>query len=286
MARIAIGDFSRMTHLSVPTLRHYHDVGLLPPAEVDPASGYRFYVPEQVAVAQVIRRFRDLGMPLEEIREVLHTPDATVRNRVIVAHMQRMESQLAATQSVVASLRALLERSPTPIEISHRRVGSTWAVAIAHHVPSSALDSWLSAAQREIDAVLAAASVSPAGPRAALYSAEFFQLEAGDVTAYVPVGAHVAVCGRTRLLQIPAAELAVAVHRGSLADLDQTYGALGTYVAEHEIGVDGPIREHYLVTEYDTDDESRHVTEVCWPVFQTTFLEPQGDVHESAGHDR
>ena len=70
-------------------------------------------------------------------------------------------------------------------------------------------------------------------------------------------------------LEIPAAELAVAVHRGSHADLDQTYGALGTYVAEREIGVDGPIREHYLVTEFDTDDESSYVTEVCWPVFQT-----------------
>jgi effector-binding domain-containing protein len=62
----------------------------------------------------------------------------------------------------------------------------------------------------------------------------------------------------------------VAAHKGSLADLDLTYGALGTYVAEREIGVDGPIREHYLVTESDTDDESRLVTEVCWPVFQTT----------------
>jgi len=45
---------------------------------------------------------------------------------------------------------------------------------------------------------------------------------------------------------------------------------LGTYVADREIGVDGPIREHYLVSAFDTDDESQHVTEVCWPVFQTT----------------
>jgi DNA-binding transcriptional MerR regulator len=270
MARVAIGDFSRMTHLSVPALRHYHEVGLLPPAEVDPASGYRFYSAEQVQVAQVIRRFRDLGMPLEEIREVLHAPDAAARNQVIVMHMQRMETQLAMTQSVVASLRSLLERPPASREISHRRVSSTWAVGIAGQVPSAGLDSWLNAAQREIDAVLAAASASPAGPRAALYSAEFFQLETGDVTAYVPVGERVATFGRARALQVPAAELAVAVHRGSLADLDQTYGALGTYVAEHEIGVDGPIREHYLVTDLDTDDESRHVTEVCWPVFQTT----------------
>jgi hypothetical protein len=41
-------------------------------------------------------------------------------------------------------------------------------------------------------------------------------------------------------------------------------------VADREIGVDGPIREHYLVSAFDTDDESRYVTEVCWPVFQTT----------------
>jgi effector-binding domain-containing protein len=61
----------------------------------------------------------------------------------------------------------------------------------------------------------------------------------------------------------------VAVHRGAFADLDQTYGALGTYVAEREIGLAGPIRENYLVTAYDIDDESRHLTEVCWPVFRT-----------------
>ena len=90
------------------------------------------------------------------------------------------------------------------------------------------------------------------------------------MTAYVPVIDDLAGRGRAQMLQIPAAELAVAVHRGSHADLDQTYGALGTYVAEREIGVDGPIREHYLVTEFDADDESSHVTEVCWPVFQTT----------------
>jgi hypothetical protein len=46
-------------------------------------------------------------------------------------------------------------------------------------------------------------------------------------------------------------------------------GALGTYVARREIGADGPIRENYLVTEFDTDDESRHVTEVCWPISGT-----------------
>ena len=267
--RVAIGDFSRMTHLSVTALRHYHEVGLLCPAEIDPDSGYRFYAPGQVQIAQVIRRFRDLGMPLDEIRAVLEAPDPAARNQVVVAHMQRMESQLAATQSVVASLRSLLERPVAPITVSHRRVSTIRAVAICGKVPFPGLDTWLSTAQQEIDAVLAAAAVPPTGARAALYSAEFFQDETGDVTAYVPVADDLRSSGRARMLEIPAAELAVAIHRGPLTDLDQTYGALGTYVAEREIGVDGPIREHYLVNESDTDDESRYVTEVCWPVFQT-----------------
>ena len=267
--RLAIGDFSRMTHLSVKALRHYHDVGLLTPAEIDPVSGYRFYEPSQLPAAQVIRRFRDLGMPLDEIKEVLQAPDVAARNQVIVAHLQRMESQLAVTQSVVASLRSLLERPPAPVAVEHRSVGPVRALGIRGQVSMPDLDAWLDAAQRELDAALAAAAVSPAGPRGALYPAELFELGAGEVVAYVPVTQEIPAGGRARMLEIPPAELAVAVHRGTLADLDLTYGALGTYMAEREIGVDGPIREHYLVTAFDTGDESRHVTEVCWPVFQT-----------------
>jgi DNA-binding transcriptional MerR regulator len=267
--RVRIGDFSRMTHLSVAALRHYHEVGLLPPIDIDPDSGYRFYAPEQVRVAHVIRRFRDLGMPLDEIRAVLAAPDAAARNEVIVAHMRRMESQLATTQSVVTSLRSLLERPPAQMTVSYRVEGETLAAGISSRISSSDLELWLTDAQREIDAALAAAGMPAAGPRAALYAAEFFHLEVGVVTAYVPVTAGLRSSGRTRMLDIPSAELAVAVHRGLLSDLDQTYGALGAYVAEREIGVDGPIREHYLVTDFDTDDETSYVTEVCWPVFQT-----------------
>ncbi len=267
--RLAIGDFSRMTHLSVKALRHYHDVGLLVPAEIDPDSGYRFYAPAQVPIAQVIRRFRDLGMPLEEIREVLQAPDVEARNQVIVAHMQRMESQLAQTQSVVTSLRSLLERPLAPVAVEHRSVGPARALAIREQVHMLDLDAWWDAAFSELDAALAAAVVPPAGPRAALYPAELFQLEFGQVVAYIPVTAEIPAGDRTTMLDIPPAELAVAVHQGPLADVDQTYGALGAYVARREIGVDGPIREHYLVTAFETDDPSRHVTEVGWPIFQT-----------------
>src|SRR5580693_6457885 len=89
---LPIGDFSRATHLSVKMLRHYHELGLLEPAGVDADSGYRRYAAEQIVTAQVIRRFRDLDMPLQDIQIVLHAPDVETRNRVISNHLARLES--------------------------------------------------------------------------------------------------------------------------------------------------------------------------------------------------
>ena len=77
---LAIGDFSRATHLNIKTLRHYHRIGLLEPAYVDPDTGHRRYGTDQIPTAQVIRRFRSLDMPLEEIHAVITTPDLAARN--------------------------------------------------------------------------------------------------------------------------------------------------------------------------------------------------------------
>ena len=70
-------------------------------------------------------------------------------------------------------------------------------------------------------------------------------------------------------LLAPAAELAVTVHPGSLADVDTAYGALAAYVASHALRVDGPIREYYLVGRQDTADQNAWRTEICWPIFTT-----------------
>jgi DNA-binding transcriptional MerR regulator len=175
-----------MTHLSIKALRHYHDVGLLEPADIDPASGYRFYEPGQVQTAQVIRRFRDLGMPLDEIKKVLQAPDVAARNDLLVAHMERMESQLVQTQSVVDSLRSLLLRPPAPIAVEHRSVGATRALGITEQVSMTDLDAWWDAAFRELDEALEAAAVPGAGPRAALYSS-ILALGRRPGRAYVPV---------------------------------------------------------------------------------------------------
>jgi DNA-binding transcriptional MerR regulator len=125
-AGLTVGDFSRITHLSVKTLRHYHEVGLLEPATVNPGTGYRYYSTAQVPTAQVIRRLRDLEMPVSQVKAVLDAPDAPARNALIAAHLGQLEAELAETRAAVESLRHLLQPpgSLSDADLSYATLGS------------------------------------------------------------------------------------------------------------------------------------------------------------------
>lgn len=265
-ALLTIGEFSRLTHLSVKALRHYDDVRLLRPADVDASSGYRRYASAQVPIAHVIRRFRDLDMPLEQIRVVLDAPDVEARNRAIIEHLERMQQTLEQTQATVASLKAMLEGEETTLPVDYRSVAAAPAVAIGEQVDWVDTEAWLTDARAELHDVLASQPEARAAADAALYSTEFFEAHAGEVVAFVPIRCEPKAAGRVQIIEVPAADLAVTMHVGPFSDIDKTYGALGTFVAERVLGNAGPIREHYLVTEADTDDPSRFCTEVCWPI--------------------
>ena len=273
---LTIGDFSRMTHLSVKALRHYHDMGVLEPAAVDPFTGYRSYDTSQVGAAQVIRRLRDLGMPLDSIAAVLAAPDLEARNREIAAHLTRMERQLEQTQASVAALRALLTGPAVRPAIELRTIAAVTALAVRAVVDAAELNEWGSQAFDALAAALSATGLTAAGAYGGLFHGDFFELERSEVTAFVPVAADAAAgapgldpAASVRMLQIPAVEAAVAVHEGAFSEVDRTYAAVGEVVAERAIGTGGPIREYYLVSSADTDDVARHRTEVCWPVFRT-----------------
>jgi DNA-binding transcriptional MerR regulator/effector-binding domain-containing protein len=268
-ASLSIGDFSRATHLSIKSLRHYHDRGLLAPSEVDPGTGYRRYTTDQIPLAQVIRRFRDLDMPLEQIHAVLDAPDLPTRNELISAHLTRLEHDLSRTQGAVASLRDLLADPAHLAPVSHRRAPAVLAAVITSVVSAGELGPWLPGALGELYATLEASGVSPAGPAGGSYATELFSEEKGSATVFVPTRAEVPLVGRVAPGIIPAAELAVIVHAGSHDDVDRSYGALAAYVADHALQVDGPIREYYLVSWRDTQDGTAWRTEICWPIFST-----------------
>lgn len=270
---LSIGAFSRMTHLSVKALRYYHDVGILEPAQVDRFTGYRSYDTSQVSTAQVIRRLRALQMPLDQIRSVLIAPDLASRNREIAAHLGRMERQLEETQASVAALRGLLEGPPVAPSVSFRRIPAAVALAVEEIVNTSEAPAWGTRAFALIETARERLGLAADGAPGALFPGDFFELERGRLTAFVPVVRPEPLPGLPEgpvgWHEIPALDAAVAVHEGPLSEIDRTYGALGIAVAQRTIGVEGPVREYFLAGGPNWEDPARR-TEVCWPVFLTS----------------
>lgn len=268
-ATVSIGEFARLTYFSVKTLRYYHDIELIEPVAIDPGSGYRRYSTDQVAQAHLIRRLRELDMPLPEIKAVLAAPDEQTRDAALHAHLARMESALQRTRDVVASLRALLAPA-TPLVVEYRSIPAMPVLALADTVARPAVGAWCESAFPLLYETLGAAKVPPAGVAGATYSMEFFGEDIGEVVAFVPVPAdtRIALPKELTLIELPARRFAVAVHAGSFDDFDRTYGALGSHVAENDCALTEPVRELYVVGPDQTADPTAYRTEVCWPISQ------------------
>ena len=258
--------------MSIKTLRHYHRVGLLEPADVDQFTGHRRYTTRQIPTAQVIRRFRELDMPIEDIRSILTAPDVPARNELIAAHLSRLEEGLDRTQNAVASLRDLLDHPQRPVraDISHRRVAGTCAAAITAVIDIEDASSWYQGALGELHATIGAQAVSASGAPGGIYAPDLFTGERGQATVFLPCNGQIRPVGRVEGVEVPAAELAIIVHNGPHGNIDLAYGALATHVTQHALAVDGPIREYYLSGRHDTPDESAWRTEIGWPIFQTS----------------
>jgi DNA-binding transcriptional MerR regulator len=268
---LAIGDFSKATYLTVKTLRHYHRIGLLAPAEVDETTGYRRYGIDQIPQALVIARFRELDMPLDAIREVLAAPDLATRNAVISAHLERLEAALEHTRSAAESLRRFLASvEPSSTSIEHVAVPAIPAAAITAAIGTDGeASAWIRGALAELRASVAAQEVTVGGPPGGIFSDELFTDARGEATLFLPYTGELRAVGRVQPVIVPAVELATIEHIGAHHDVDRSYGALAAYVADHALAIPGAIREYYLTGPADTPDETRWRTRIGWPIFRT-----------------
>ena len=260
---LTIGEFSRRTHLSIRTLRRYHDADLLTPATVDDASGYRYYSAEQIPTAQVIHRLRELDVPLADVRRIVGSPDPATRADLVADHLQRLESELERTRTAVVSLRRLLRPEPAPVGVELRAVPATTVAAVEDEVDLDDVLGWYSGAMAELEATV----TEPTGAPGGVYDNALFEIGRGRMVVHLPTDRPPSR-GRVRPVTLPPVELAVATHVGPHDDIDVTYGEVGAWVVANALAVAGPIRETYLVGPRDTEDTSAWRTEIGWPVFR------------------
>jgi DNA-binding transcriptional MerR regulator len=106
---LTIGQIARLSDLTTKALRHYDSLGVLSPAAVDEASGYRLYSRDQVDDARQIRILRKLELPLDEIRRIFHDPESEEGVARIAAHRRRIGARLTELQTVFYFLGKLIE---------------------------------------------------------------------------------------------------------------------------------------------------------------------------------
>lgn len=134
--KLKIGEFSQMMQVTVKTLRHYEQKGLLLPDEVDEWTGYRYYSIEQMQKLQSIRDLQSLGFSLDEIKELYdddsHTPsvrqmdekikETELQLNQLIARRNRLLEWKNSRKQITKMEKFNIQALPEIIVASHREV--------------------------------------------------------------------------------------------------------------------------------------------------------------------
>jgi DNA-binding transcriptional MerR regulator/effector-binding domain-containing protein len=244
----SIGEFSKITGLTVKTLRFYHEEGLLVPSYIDDETGYRYYNDAQIDQARVISFLRELEFPLCEIREILrHGEDEGPILDVMERQKRVLEERIRALKKSVRSLeRFLSEERQVKVMLTER----------GFHVQEKTVPPLFIAGVRMQghyhDCGKGFARIGKSlgrficgKPMLLHYDSEYREGDA-DFEACMPVKPGRATADGISQRELPGGRCVALLHRGPYEQLGQSYAKLLKYVKEKGYNVGVPTREVYL----------------------------------------
>jgi DNA-binding transcriptional MerR regulator len=269
----SIGEFARHGRVSVRMLRHYDAIGLLRPATVDPATGYRFYQAGQLAELNRLIALKDLGFTLQQVQAILAEQVSVaelrgmLRLRRAEIHAQ-IEAETARLARVEARLLTIEDEARVPVDgvvIKHLapvRVGELTGTAVSYE--PEAITPVIQPLYGSLWQLLAEAGVCAAGPALAYYE----DAPAGDgavvVHAAVPVVAEPDGDHGFSVVDLAGVDRAAAIiHHGSMDDVLSTGQALARWIDASGYRTAGYVRE---VTLEWSEDPDQWVTELQQPI--------------------
>jgi DNA-binding transcriptional MerR regulator len=267
-----IGDFARHGRVSVRMLRHYDALGLLRPAHVDAATGYRYYHADQFARLNRIIALKELGFTLGEVGTLVDEPVADERLRgMLELRRAEVRARIAAEEDRLRLLEARLRLIQSEVHVQTQEVivKSVPALrvaelsAVAGSFAPEDIGPVIQPLYRDLCDRMAKAGVTPVGPAVAVYT----DVEDGVlVRASLPVNAELGEypAGFT-VTDLPAVERAAAiVHHGPMEQIMPVEQALAAWIEANGFRSLGYPREVNL--ECPPDDHSKWVTELQVPV--------------------
>lgn len=277
---IKIGDFSKLSRVTVKTLRYYDELNLLRPVQIDEHSGYRYYSAEQLPRLNRILAYKDLGFSLEQIRSLLDENLSVEQMRGMLRLKQvEIRDRLRAEQDRLARVEARLKQieqedlmatqADQVYEVVLKKVAPQLVASVSGVIPGydesgPVFDRLF---DEVYDHVCRDQGVRQVGQGIALYhDHEDGSNRDIQVEALAPLYAPLKGSARVQVYELPGVEtMASVVHQGAFASLGLAYRAMMNWIERNGYTIAGPCREIYLQYERDGDPD-QYVTEIQYPV--------------------
>ena len=267
---LKIGEFSKLSKVSVRMLRHYDEIGLLKPVETDDFTGYRYYSESQLPLIGLIRSLKELGFSLADIIRMTEVCDdreqmaAFYEKRQI--ELQHQAEMTAHQMTLLDSARKRLRKEQSmsyhvSIKTIPERYAATVHMVIPHYEDEGMVWQILCEETEGMNMI-------PDDP--CLVAAEFpddeFKEENVEVFAWKTVKGTYSDTEHVRFQTLPAVKVASCIVNGGYEQMPEVYAAVISWVKENGYEPDGVMFNIYHVSPYETQDSSKFVTEVCYPV--------------------
>ncbi len=261
MNLISIGRFSRLTGLSIRALRLYNTEGILEPHHIDPETGYRFYAPEQIELAERIKLLRECEMPLQNILDMLKNPiQASER---LQEHRQHIEQRLAEHNQMLLKLDSLLNQNAPPFKVFFRTAATQPIMFL------TAEFLWAEPDQRanigrligEMYYLVRANKIQVTGSPFCMYPVPWRKRQI-ELKVCVAI-AQEQNQGIAQFKNLPTVKLAYAIHYGDYENIPQTLEKLTMWLGDHGHEIIGDVRELYLENPLTKPEPSLYKTEIA-----------------------
>jgi effector-binding domain-containing protein len=264
----SIGEFSRMSRLSVKALRLYDEQGILRPGYTDPRSGYRYYSSAQLPEANLIRMLRTMEMPLDRIRAFQRSETTGERKALLETHRSKIEQRLYDYRQIIDSIERAMNGKEDAMErkIEIKELADQPVVGTRFRTSISNIGADIGKGYGAIFGYIGKSGAVPAGPPFAIYYGEEFNEDDIDMELCVPVSQVLPGEGEVVGRMLAGGKVASTLHAGSYQNVGEAYQALMTWMSENGYRAAGPPREVYLTDPNSVKDPSENRTEVVFPV--------------------
>jgi effector-binding domain-containing protein len=269
---IKIGDFSKLSQVSVKTLRYYSDIGLLIPAYIDQFTSNRYYAASQLLRLNRILALKDLGISLDQTKKLLSDGlPAEQMTKILHQHLVDLEQQIEVEMDKVKHLTVYLrqfeqEQNMSTLDIVIKSIPEIEVASYRGIAPTYPAQQIL---WKELDITLEQARIKPIGPCFTVDHDEEYKEADHDLEVCEPIPPGVTLTGKCEVKTLPAVkEMASLLHNGSFETLPDSYQKMIHWLDENKYQICGPSREVYIFTGEGLarQDDPSYLTEIQFPV--------------------